>query len=471
MAGSLVHMNETIAAVATPPGTGGIAVIRISGANAIGVADAIFRGSATLSSAPSHTLHYGSIVDETECVIDDVVASIFRAPQSYTGEAVVEVSCHGGKELTQQVLARILSAGARHAEPGEFTRRAFLNGRIDLVQAEAVADLIHAEHAAAAHAARAQLDGKLSGFVREIRGRLIQLLSLIELGLDFVEEDVAFAQRDDVKRECLYARDAVARALASYSAGRVVRDGLKVCIAGKPNTGKSSLLNVFLGTRRALVTEIPGTTRDYIEERALVGGALVRFIDTAGLRDTDDRVEREGIELSMQHLSTSDLVLLVADASQHATSESLRHEIATIERLGVASNRIVVALNKSDLLSEAELRRAKAFDLGVLESYPTSARTGDGIDTLLSWIAAQTRTLSTIDIESDVMVTNARHAEALALAKTSLDEAIASLESLLSEEYIAADIRRACDALGSVIGLVTSDDVLHSIFSKFCIGK
>ena len=306
--------GDTIAAIATPPGTAGLAVIRLSGSQALHVAEHVFRGAA-LSSAGGYTVHFGHVVDSAGETVDEVLVTVFRAPHSYTGEDAVEISCHGGVVVTRGVLRSVLAAGARHAEPGEFTRRAFLNGRIDLAQAEAVADLIHARSEEAHRASLRQLEGALSVHVRELRDRLLHAASMLELGLDFVEEDVRFLAPEELAGLLSETTAAMQRALDSYGTGRLVREGVRVALLGRPNVGKSSLLNAMLGSERAIVTDVPGTTRDFIEEGLLIRGELFRFIDTAGLRQTDDAIEREGIARTQALAREADIVCTLSEAA------------------------------------------------------------------------------------------------------------------------------------------------------------
>lgn len=468
----VTEYEDTIAAIATPPGTGGIAVIRISGTSAIEKSDIVFHGKKQLIDARSHTVHFGKMMSAEGGTIDEVLATVFHAPHSYTGENTVEFSCHGGMMVTKNILYRVLETNVRHALPGEFTKRAFLNGRMDLTQAEAVADLIHAQTEDARAASLHQLEGTLSSYVRKIRDQLLHTASLLELSLDFAEEDVDFAPREDMRRQIAEALSSVRRALATYSSGRVLRDGIKVSFVGKPNTGKSSLLNAILGTRRAIVTDIPGTTRDFIEESMNIKGALIRFVDTAGLREPVDLIEREGMELSIGHLKSSDIVCDVIDSSSEKIDEQFFHqEVNWLRTHGIDPSRMLFILNKCDLVEDKiEWMRIVCAQNGTRYFF-TSALHGTGIQDLTDWLSTHTHDLSKKSIETDIIVTNARHASCLRRAEESLERALDVLNQQMTEEFIAVDVRRAGAALAEIIGIITTEDVLNNIFSRFCIGK
>lgn len=453
--------GDSIAAIATPPGTAGLAIVRLSGPRAIDIAARAFRGAA-LQKAEGHTAHYGQIVDADGAVVDEVLATVFRAPRSYTGEDSVEIGCHGGTVVTREVLRCLLDAGARHAEPGEFTRRAFLNGRIDLAQAEAVADLIHARSAEAHRASLRQLEGALSAYVRELRDSLLHAASMLELGLDFVEEDVRFLEPDELHGLVEDAARGMRRALDSFGTGRLVREGVRVALLGRPNAGKSSLLNAMLGSERAIVTEVPGTTRDFIEESLLLRGELFRFVDTAGLRDTDDRVEREGIARTQALARDADIVCLLSEASGgRGHMDALRDHLS---RDATAAH-VLPVYTKADLVSPEE--RAALGTTGL----PVSVIDRGGLEELARHLAAMARDFGGTVEEGTVMVTNARHAQCLRDGLAALARAGHALAEGRSEEFVAVDLRDAIDRLGEIIGAVTTDDVLEGIFSRFCIGK
>ncbi len=463
---------DTIAAIATPPGIGGISVIRISGKDSIQIADNIFKGKISLTSAPTHTVHHGRVVDRSDQTIDEVLATVFREPQSYTGENSVEISCHGGSVVIKNILNRILECDVRHAGPGEFTKRAFLNGKLDLTQAEAVADLIFAESEQATNASLQQLEGKLSTYVKSIRDQLMHTVSMLELSLDFAEEDIVIAAKEEHLKNIDSSLQLIQHALETYSTGRIIREGLKVCLIGKPNTGKSSLLNAILGTKRAIVTHIPGTTRDFIEESMNVKGNIIRFVDTAGLRDTADVIEREGIDFSLSHVSSSDIVCDVIDVSTvNSIEDFIQNELSWLNDHAVNSSRIIFVLNKSDLVSEHLQKIVNSMENSRVDFFITSALHRTGVDEMLDWISMYARDLSRKTTASDVMVTNSRHALCLQRAEENLHRAKKAIEDNLTEEFIALEIRETCDALGEIIGEVTSEDILNNIFSRFCIGK
>ena len=461
----------TIAAVATPPGEGGIAVIRMSGPDAVAMADRRFAGRTTLAGALTQTAHVGEIRDASGAAVDQVVCTIFRAPHSYTGEDVIEVSCHGGVLVTRRVLESLLSAGARHARPGEFTERAFLNGRMDLSQAEAVADLIHARSDLAHRASLEQLRGALLQSAESLRKRLVDSASLIELELDFAEEGYEFKDKAEFLRQVGEAVLAVDELLATYRYGRIWRDGVGVVIAGAPNVGKSSLLNALLNEERAIVTEVPGTTLDFIEESVSINGIQFRLTDTAGVRRTDDPVETEGVKRSRTLIERADILLFVLDGSRTPSGEEADW-IREVQRVRKGGTGLVFVLNKSDLPAPKPasfneiLNSAAAADV-----VHTSATTGSGLSGLKRLLVAQVASVPLQVGEASVVVTNARHFDALSRARTRLSHCLKSLEEERSGEFVAVDLRAAIDDLGEIIDIVTSDDILDSVFSRFCIGK
>ncbi len=451
-------VNDTIAAIATPPGVAGLAVVRISGHDAISCAASVFSG-ADLRTVASHTAHHGSIRASDGNLLDDVLATVFHAPRSYTGEHSVEISCHGGGVASRFVLERLLATGSRMAAPGEFTRRAFLNGRMDLAQAEAVADLIHAQTHEAHRASLLQLEGRLSIHVTGIRDALLHCLGMLELSLDFVEEDVEFLTHDKVRADIDAARTMMRNALASYASGRIVRDGVRVVLLGKPNVGKSSMLNAVLGIQRAIVTDLPGTTRDFIEEQVMLHGRQFRFIDTAGLRESADLVEQLGIAAGAEQLRRADIVCGIIDAPDDLTDlAELRAHAQALE------TPFVGVLNKVDLHPKSLI----AESAGVL---PVSAVQGNGLDAFTRRLADIADDLSTPSEGQSILVTNTRHADCLRRGIAALDRADEALDEGRTEEFLAYELREATDALGEIIGAVTTDDILNGIFSRFCIGK
>ncbi len=459
--------GDTIVAVATAPGAGAVAIVRMSGAEAIRIGGRVFRGRMALEAAGGYTVHHGHIVGEAGDMVDEVLATVFRSPRSYTGEDMVEVSCHGGMLVTASVLGSLVRAGARPAAPGEFTRRAFLNGRIDLTQAEAVADLIVARSVRGHRVSVEQLAGRLGGRVRELRESLASLCALLELQLDFSEEGLTIVNVGEVDRKLENAAGLARKMAESYEKGRVFRDGILVVIAGAPNAGKSSLFNALLQSDRAIVTPTPGTTRDFIEESITIEGIAVRLVDTAGLRETQDEIERAGVVRTESVLRSADVILLVVDSTSTIAFEEATGGILDA---GPEQHRIAV-LNKVDILrlwnqdaAHARMRDGESWDIRV------SARTGEGIEELRKAIV-----LSVVhgsgSGEDEVLVTSRRHQDALERAHRGLTSARSSLLNGSAMEFVAFDVREAINALAEITGEVTSDDVLNTIFEKFCIGK
>ena len=469
---SLTRETDTITAVATPIGEGGISVIRISGDNAFHVADLCFRGAGALAEATSHTAHYGRLVDDNGAPIDNVIAVVFRSPHSYTGENTVELSCHGGQFLVRRILETVLHYGARAAEAGEFTKRAFLNGRIDLTQAEAVADLIHSRSDRAHRSSLSQLNGALSGKMSALRDQLMESVGLLELELDFAEDGYEFTEKKRVADQLRLAISQTGELIASYKVGKIYRDGVKVALAGAPNVGKSSLLNAFLREERAIVTSIPGTTRDIIEESLTVEGLLFTITDTAGLRETIDPIEREGVRRAEERQMSCDILLLMLDCTrplQAGEVSSAQKLVSDIEARGASC---LIAINKIDL---AENKRETFEDLSeILLKHPAfeiSAKTLQGFKQLEAELVRLATGGGVATGETGVTITNARHFSVLQRAKQSLELALDSTVSGKSGEFIAVDLRAALNAIGEVVGAITTEDILNSIFSKFCIGK
>lgn len=450
-----VQDEDTIVALATPPGIGAISVIRVSGEKSIELVDQIFLGKNKLIEVLSHTIHYGKIMDSSDELIDDVLVSVFKAPHSYTGENSIEISSHGSSLIVQKIIQRLIEVGGRLAEPGEFTKRAFLNGRIDLAQAEAVADIINSRTEASLRGARNQLDGLLSQKVNFLRNSLINTSSLIELELDFAEEDLEFVSFDQVLKQIDEIESEIDRLISTYSFGRIIKDGINVALVGKPNVGKSSLLNYLLKEKRAIVSEIPGTTRDIIREEVNIDGILFTLYDTAGIRITDDEIEKEGVNRSVETIKNADVVVFLNDA-QKGISNKLFEKLKTL----TDEKRIIIALNKIDLTPDSKF----ACDIKI------SAKTGEGIDRLFS-ILKQKALGSETYSEKSAIVSNIRHFEALKKTKEFLQNARNSIQQKFSGEFIAVDLRNAESSLGEIIGRVTSDDILNNIFIKFCIGK
>jgi len=449
--------NDTICALVTPPGTGGIGVIRLSGPDAFVIIDSVSAGQRlkSCSSYAGYTLHRANIISGNGAVIDDVLMAVFHAPRSYTGEDVVEISAHGGPIPLRQILERLLAGGARLARPGEFTQRAFLNGKMDLAQAEAVGDMIAAQTAQAHRLARSQSEGYLSHAVTEARNIVLGVLAQIEASIDF-PEDVGELDTDGCLHELAEAGRQIEILLATADAGIIRREGLKVVLAGRPNVGKSSLLNALLRTNRAIVTPIPGTTRDVIEETLNLRGIPLRVVDTAGLRETTDEVEQIGVARTRESLADADLALIVLDAQCGETAED------TVLLAELARYSPLVVWNKWDLLSEDHPPPADGIAL--------SAATGWNLSTLED--AMIERALGALPLETEgVSVTHARHKHALESALTHLSEARQTLLAALPADFVSIDVRGALEALGAITGETASEEILAEIFSKFCIGK
>ena len=468
----MVHDDETIAAIATPIGEGGISVIRVSGRRAFEMVDNVFRGKTTIKSARTHTAHYGYILDQRGEPVDEVVATVYRAPHSYSAEDSVEISCHGGLLVTRLVLEAILQSGARHAQPGEFTKRAFLNGRLDLSQAEAVADLIHSRSELSHKSSLHQLEGRLSKTINKIRGELLDASSLLELELDFAEEGIELTNKQEVSRKIAMILADLNGLIESFDYGKLYREGVKVVISGKPNVGKSSLLNALLNENRAIVTEIPGTTRDIIEENITIDGILFRLVDTAGLRESIDVVEKEGVRRSEAQIATSDLILLVFDLSSPFDNADHRLISAVLSKIKNVQDRCLLVFNKLDLVKNGQRELLGRIGLERdLEPVRVSAVTHEGLDLLKKVMVERIFSSKPPTLETSVLVTNVRHKEALLKATKHLKLALESVEGDKSGEFISLDLRAALDYLGEIVGQVTTDDILNNIFSKFCIGK
>jgi len=457
-------LEETIAAISTPLGEGGIGIVRISGKDALKVADKIFKGKLPPSQMPSHTVNYGEIIDqEDKEVIDEVLLVVFLAPKSYTAEDLVEISCHGGYLVLSKVLEQALNCGARLAQPGEFTLRAFVNGRIDLSQAEAVAELIRAKTDLGHRLALKHLKGDLSERINSYRERLINILVRLEVEIDFSEEDIKPLDKKEAVREIESVEKDLESLLATYHDGKILREGLNVVIIGKPNVGKSSLLNALLREDRAIVTPIPGTTRDIISEYANFKGILVRLVDTAGYHISKDTIELEGIKRTKIEMSEADIILLVIDTSLEVEVDELELEKQ------IKNTNYIIVLNKIDIGSDDLIKRNEER-LKERAKVRVSALKGDGIEDLKKMIVYCALTLKK-DQTQGVILSSLRHKNALTRAKRSLSLVKDSLHKNLSPEFVALDLKAALDAIGEVIGKTVTEDILNKIFSEFCIGK
>lgn len=459
--------DDTIVALSTPAGMGAIALIRLSGSDSFAICDNVFNNHSgkKLTTFKSHTLHYGEIRNG-ETTIDDVVVGIYKGPKSFTGEDTVEISCHGSIYIQQEVLQLLLEKGARLAEPGEFTFRAFFNGKMDLSQAEAVADLIASQSSSAHKVAMQQMRGGFSNEIAILRQKLIDFASLIELELDFSEEDVEFANRTDLKQLVNGILEVIKQLMDSFALGNVIKNGIPIAIAGEPNVGKSTLLNALLQEDRAIVSDIAGTTRDTIEDEIVIEGVLFRFIDTAGIRETTDQIENLGIGRTYEKIKHSDLVLYLFDAS-NSNKKSIKKDIEKlIAETGIANEKVLILVNKTDLVDAAQLQT----QLGdISETLLISAKNNQNIDKL------KQRLLQLVNLgklqSGETIVTNARHHSALGKAQQSLINVLAGLDSNIPGDLLAVDIRKALYHLGEITGEITTDDLLGNIFSKFCIGK
>lgn len=465
--------NSTICAISTPHGSGGIAVIRLSGQQAIPIADTIFRQPGKekkLGSQPGNTLHVGTIADGEEPV-DEVVAALFRAPRSFTGEDVVEISCHGSTYIQQRILQLLIKNGCRLARPGEFTQRAFMNGKMDLSQAEAVADLIASQSEASRRVALQQMRGGFSSELADLRKRLLWFISLIELELDFSEEDVEFANRNELSRLVKEIIAHISKLVDSFSLGNAIKNGIPVAIAGHTNVGKSTLLNRLLNEERAIVSDIHGTTRDAIEDVVNIQGITFRFIDTAGIRNTKDKIENLGIQITYNKIKQASVALLIVDAndSDNKIEEATGDILRIINR---EQQHLIIAVNKIDLVDTNKLSEHFAkLQLPVAEKdiIFISAKQNEHLDKLISTLL-DTINLKALD-NNETIVTNARHYEALSNALESLKRVEKGLANGISGDFLAQDIREALHFIGSITGDITTDEVLGTIFKNFCIGK
>ncbi|HUY29173.1 MAG TPA: tRNA uridine-5-carboxymethylaminomethyl(34) synthesis GTPase MnmE [Candidatus Binataceae bacterium] len=457
-----MYIPDTIVAPATAPGIGAVAIIRLSGPRAFEILDAIWHPA---RAARPRELAVGDVLDPaTGAHLDRAMAVRFPAPRSFTGEDVAELHCHGGSYLTSRVTAVAISHGARLAEPGEFTRRAFLNGRMDLVEAEAVADLISARSESSLRQALAQLSGELSKKVNELRGKVVAIRAHLEVEIDFSDEDIAMPARSAMIRELDNLVDDVASLHDSFTRGKLIRDGLRAAIIGKPNVGKSSLLNLMLGTDRAIVTAIPGTTRDVIEDTVQLGGFAMTLLDTAGIRAGRDEVERLGIERTRAAAAAADLLIAVFDSSRALDAEDLAIAGLCAERPGLA------ILNKADLPKVADVLALREAGIA-MPALEISALTGSGLAPLRDELTRAAAALAAPDGASGLAISRERHREALARALTALRAARDSLAARMPPEITAIDVSAACDALGAITGEVTGEDVLDAVFREFCIGK
>jgi tRNA modification GTPase len=459
-------LEDTIAAIATPPGVGGIGIIRVSGPKSRDIARLLFRSSRKIEDLKTHHLYHGDIVSpETGLVIDEVLISLMMKPHSYTGEDTLEINCHGGSVILQMVLTEVIRSGARLAEPGEFTRRAFLNNRIDLSRAEAIFDMITAKTESGLELAMSQFRGDLAAKIGTIHAAIIDILATLETSIDFSDEDVEILDASEVADILQSIVHNLHTLVSTYREGKIYRDGISAVITGKTNVGKSSLLNKLLGEKRAIVTPIPGTTRDFIEEIINIEGLPVILTDTAGIREPENLIEKEGLHLLREKLSSADVVIIVLDGSEMLTNEDMK-----IIKENLMKNLLLV-INKSDLphvLNDRELKHLLPDE--VLPPLRISAKYGDGIPELKDCIRSLVLTLPT-DYSLDPIVTNIRHKTALEKTSLLLSKARDSILKGLSPEFTAFDVREALDCLDEITGKTLNEEVLDRIFSTFCIGK
>jgi tRNA modification GTPase len=463
--------EDTIVALSTPVGTGGIAVIRVSGRGAIEKTALLFKSKIDLKNVKSHTAHFGYFFDKnTNEKIDQVVLTIFKNPNSFTGEDVVEISCHGGKFVSSLILQNLLSLGLRLAEPGEFTKRAFLNGKMDLAQAEAVADLIQAKTQLSLGSAVNQLQDGYSKRIQSIQDKIINMVGNLEIELDFGEENIVLKTKEELLRDIekiIFEQDNL---IKTYQKGKLIRDGVKVVLTGKPNVGKSSLFNAILGYERAIVDETPGTTRDAIEAQLDIDGTFYRLIDTAGLRDSSEKIEQKGIGIAEAILENVDLILLLIDASSGPTDqdEKIIQKLKKIVDKKEKSFKpdILYVLNKIDLVENKN-----GFAEFYTRNVQLSAKTGEGLKLLHNFLAEFVINKDTEEVNQGQIITNIRHYNLLQKSNELLQKSKKSLTSGFSNEFIALDLRAALDFIGEIIGKTTTDDILNHVFENFCIGK
>jgi len=456
----LNEFEDTIVALATPQGVGAIGIVRLSGTNAILIANQVFKGK-NLFEQDSHTIHFGKIIDE-ETIIDEVLVSIFIAPKSFTKENVVEISSHGSPYILQKIIKLLLQKGARLAKAGEFTKRAFLNGQFDLAQAEAVADLICSDSEATHMAAMNQMRGGFSKKIKALREELIHFASMIELELDFAEEDVEFANRTQLVELIVKLQKEISKLIESFSIGNVIKNGVPTVIAGKPNSGKSTLLNTLLEEEKAIVSDIAGTTRDFIEDEIHIEGISFRFIDTAGIREARDKIEAIGIERTKEKMKAASVIIYLVDLLTE-TERDIYLEKNKLQKLGIP---YLLVGNKIDKVS---LKVKSLLTSNHPEMILISASSEENVDQLKN---ALIRLVHLDDFNTgDTVVTNIRHIESLTNTQTALDDVLKGIDKKVTGDFLAMDIRQALHHLGEITGEITTDDLLGNIFSKFCIGK
>ena len=461
-----MYMDDTIAAIATPPGIGGVSIIRVSGKDAFPIVDNIFKSISTLplKERQNRTVQYGHIVrPKSGEIIDEVIVLLMQGPHSYTAEDVVEIQCHGGIVSTRSILQVLLSLGVRLADPGEFTKRAFLNGRIDLTQAEAIIDIIEAKTEDSLSLAMNQLDGTVSGFVKDLREQLIAMIAHLEVTIDYPEEDIEEVSAQEVGQQLQPILLKMEELLATAHTGRLIRDGISAVIVGRPNAGKSSLMNALLRENRAIVTDIPGTTRDSIEEYMNVDGISLRLVDTAGLRETDDRVEAIGVQKAREYADKADIILCVIDASKPLTDQE--QDILA----DVSGKNTIVLLNKTDLGTVVDAESIQSLgQFTAVESI--SAANGDGTAIVAKWVKELVYG-GQVSANHKELLSNVRHIALMQQAKDNIDQAIANIDMGMPIDFIATDLRSAWEALGEITGDSLHESMVDELFSRFCLGK
>ena len=457
--------QDTITALVTAVGESSVGIIRISGPEATSIANKIYKGKIDFTTAESHTVHYGYVYDaKHDKKIDEAIFLLMRGPRSFTGEDVVEVQCHGGMVVLKQTLQLILSCGARLAEQGEFSKRAFLNGRLDLAQAESIMDIVQAKTERGVDLALSQLQGSLSGMVKELRADLLELVAFIQADIDYPDDDIERLTPEEYQNRVANLKEQIASVLQNAQKGKIIRDGLRVVIAGKPNVGKSSLLNALLGQERAIVTDIPGTTRDVIEEYINLNGIPLKIVDTAGIRETDNVVEQIGVDKAQQFVKQADLVLYVVDALQGLTEE----DIQMLDE--IKNQHVIYLMNKSDVGITDEARVAFADAIGGAPVLEISAREKLGLDQLEQRIMDLFFS-GTLEVQNDIMVTNVRHIQILEESAAHMEGFLTGLMLGMSVDFLVIDLQNAWEKLGKITGETVEEDLLDQIFSKFCLGK
>ena len=457
--------QDTITALVTAVGESSVGIIRISGPEATNIANKIYKGKTDFTTADSHTVHYGYVYDaKHDKKIDEAIFLLMRGPRSFTGEDVVEVQCHGGMVVLKQTLQLILSCGARLAEQGEFSKRAFLNGRLDLAQAESLMDIVQAKTERGVDLALSQLQGSLSGMVKELRADLLELVAFIQADIDYPDDDIERLTPEEYQSRVANLKEQIASVLQNAQKGKIIRDGLRVVIAGKPNVGKSSLLNALLGQERAIVTDIPGTTRDVIEEYINLNGIPLKIVDTAGIRETDNVVEQIGVDKAQQFVKQADLVLYVVDALQGLTEEDTQ----MLDE--IKNQHVIYLMNKSDVGISDQARAAFADAIGGAPVLEISAREKLGLDQLEQRIMDLFFS-GTLEVQNDIMVTNVRHIQILEESAAHMEGFLTGLMLGMSVDFLVIDLQNAWEKLGKITGETVEEDLLDQIFSKFCLGK